>query len=290
MTQSSFAGFVKKSLAVTQLPRSNRQLTRDVHDAISTGDQDVLSCFALTTREGTTYPGQGIESVDFVKQLKSDGKNPGWLIHVEKFRELLSSRNSVKENAHVHVPTETVEATPDEFASSENSIDKPSSGRFDYVKLLERRIEQLESEKQQEIDRAEKEKERAERRESQLNAQLLVKDKQISAWDDLTQSLTKGLATGQLTPALSASPVQTSTSRTNKDVMQAVDVVIEEAFDKKPERTTKKSSSKKTTSKKPSKKAAPTKKKSDGKKGSRASGKKETKTNRWSIFDFFGNE
>jgi hypothetical protein len=37
---------------------------------------------------------------------------------------------------------------------------------------------------------------------AQLFAQLEVKDKQISAWDEIMQAMTKGLATGQLLPQL----------------------------------------------------------------------------------------
>jgi hypothetical protein len=61
--------------------------------------------------------------------------------------------------------------------------------------FLQERIRTLEQLNQQE-------KQRHDRIVDKLFEQLDVKDKQISAWDEVTQGLTKGLATGQLTPRL----------------------------------------------------------------------------------------
>ena len=64
--------------------------------------------------------------------------------------------------------------------------------------FLQERIRTLEQQNQQE-------KVRHDRIIEKLFAQLDVKDKQISAWDEVTQGLTKGLATGQLAPRLLSS-------------------------------------------------------------------------------------
>jgi len=66
----------------------------------------------------------------------------------------------------------------------------------DNVEYLKERILELEYEK--EVDRH-----RHTKFENKLWKEITVKNQQISSWDEVTQGITKGLATGQLTPQLS---------------------------------------------------------------------------------------
>jgi hypothetical protein len=85
----------------------------------------------------------------------------------------------------------------DDRRNREPTEHKASDGNYlpDDVEFLKERIRTLEREKLEESKRNEN-------RETMLFAQLAVKDKQISSWDELTQGIMKGLATGRLQPML----------------------------------------------------------------------------------------
>ncbi len=123
----------------------------------------------------------------------------------------------------------------------DNPAAKPDNMKLlpDDVAFLQDRIRTLEQEKREEVERNEK-------REAKLFAQLDVKDKQISAWDEITQGITKGLATGQITPNLltpsssgSADIAENQTRPTQQET--EIDAVID--VDEKPVRAKKRKGS-----------------------------------------------
>ena len=89
--------------------------------------------------------------------------------------------------------------------------------------FLKERIQTLEREKREEVERNEK-------REAKLFAELDVKNKQISAWDGITQGLTRALATGQIAPSLGTVSTGTeSKDAVPREAYEATDVVDGEA-------------------------------------------------------------
>ena len=83
-----------------------------------------------------------------------------------------------------------------------------------------------------------------------------MKDKQISAWDELTQGLTRGLATGQLVPSLLAGPSEPASDQTNGKTEKSESQPVQDAtvVQAPATSTRKKSAGKKRTKTKPKQK------------------------------------
>ena len=97
-------------------------------------------------------------------------------------------------------------------------------------------------------------------RETKLFEQLAVKDKQISAWDELTQGLTRGLATGQLVPSLLSGPPESVPERSAATATDSPSQPVQDGTvvkDSSPA-TWKKSSRKKRSKSKPKQKRSKT--------------------------------
>ena len=88
--------FVKKVVAEETIPRSGRQITRDISSAIRRRDLDVLSCFQLRTLDGQTTDAINIPEIAFVKKLGSDGRGPEWYVDLEKYCDLLDAKTRNK--------------------------------------------------------------------------------------------------------------------------------------------------------------------------------------------------
>ena len=188
--------------------RSKRALERDLEDAYVAGDEDVLAAFQLVTNDGVKRKAQKV-TTKLVEQLKKDGKNPTWFVSETWLASKYGRKGEAKPD-HLEDTDEDIEHSPKRSrlhkSDREDPDDRKQHGASkhadndgiylpDDTEFLKERIRMLEREKKDEQGRNEK-------REAKLFAQLEVKDKQISAWDEVTQGLTKALATGQITPTL----------------------------------------------------------------------------------------
>lgn len=187
-------GFVTRPKASKLFNRSQRQLERDLEEASRTGNHEVLENFLVVTKDGTRYSAQDI-TTDQIKELGKKGMVPTWYVDRSYLEREFGRKGSPKPSSQPQVGSHDFQA---ESVVEEGTDSRPSLPGD--VEFLKQRIEVLERERREENERNEK-------REAKLFAQLEVKDKQISAWDELTQGLTKGLATGQL---ISAPPTRTS--------------------------------------------------------------------------------
>jgi len=201
-------GYLTRPIASKSYNRSKRALERDLEDAYVPGDEDVLAAFQLVTNDGVRRKADKVTTA-LVEQLKKDGKNPTWFVS----ESWLASKYGRKGNAkpdHLDNTDQDIDPrstrtrvqksdgkAPDDRNRHGASKHADNDGVYlpDDIEFLKERIRILEREKKEQQERNEK-------REAKLFAQLEVKDKQISAWDEVTQGLTKALATGQLTPTL----------------------------------------------------------------------------------------
>jgi hypothetical protein len=205
-------GYVTRPTAAKLYYRSQRSLERDLEEAYKQHNLEVLSAFKLVTNDQP--PRNAIDvTTEMVESLKQNGNNPAWCISKSWLQQTFGERGSPRpKQRHKHSSTpDTQNVTEKEVkAATETTRAAESTGVSalpNDVDFLQERIRTLEREKQQEIDRNRE-------REAKLFEQLEVKDKQISAWDEITQGITKGLATGKLAPALSAA-LPTTTTQTN---------------------------------------------------------------------------
>lgn len=185
-------GFITRPKASKLYNRSQRQLGRDIEDAYLAGNYELLIHFKVITKDGTRYEARDITTAE-IKELSKQGMVPTWYVDQSFLEREFGQKGSPKPSSQ---PEPKFHEEPTK-RSDEKGTERNSSLPGD-VEFLKQRIEVLERERREETERNEK-------REAKLFAQLEVKDKQISAWDELTQGLTKGLATGQL---ISAPPNQ----------------------------------------------------------------------------------
>ena len=188
--------------------RSKRALERDLEDAYVAGDENVLAAFKLITNDDVIREAKNV-STELVQQLKMDGKNPTWCVSEAWLESTYGRKGESKreqsQNTDGHTEEEFRRTKPNgtkrTFADEREGTNDPGHDTIDNMYLpddtefLKERIRTLEREKMDEIKRHEK-------RESKLFQQLEVKDKQISAWDEVAQGITKGLATGQIVSTL----------------------------------------------------------------------------------------
>ena len=136
--------FVKKVIAEETIPRSGRQITRDISSAIRRRDLDLLSCFQLRTLDAQTTDAINIPEIAFVKKLGSDGRGPEWYVDLEKYCDLLAAKTRNKKpriatqdqrtappeiQANPRQPTDTPEAS--------SSADKPADSDKYLTALIE---------------------------------------------------------------------------------------------------------------------------------------------------------
>jgi hypothetical protein len=214
-------GFLTRPEAAKTYNRSQRALERDLDKAITSQDQDQLIHWKLITKEGQVRDGGDVD-IGFVKQLVIDGMTPAWCVAEAYLSEHYGRRGSPKPQERKRevsneFPEQAAESVQHKAANEQDADSLPHA-----VSFLRERIRTLEREKQQEIERHDK-------YVAQLFAQLEVKDKQISAWDEITQAMTKGLATGQLLPRLqtgrSARAPSNDTVPVNADQAAASDMI-----------------------------------------------------------------
>lgn len=199
-------GYVTRPEAARAYNRSQRALERDVTDALARQDATILAHWKLVTKDGTILDPINVTTKQ-VDQLVAEGMVPTWCVE-EAWLEDKYGRKGSSPRRRTEPPIG--DQQPPSVASSrspgrnvtgegESEIPKTSASLPDDMEFLKERIRILEREKVEDAARNEK-------REAKLFEQLAVKDRQISAWDEVTQGLTKALATGQLTPTLLTAP------------------------------------------------------------------------------------
>jgi hypothetical protein len=195
-------GFLTRPEAAKVYNRSQRALERDLEKALALQDQDSLTHWKLVTKGGEVQDALGM-STEQVDQLVAAGMVPTWCVSEVWLEETYAKKGSPKPGARSSHETKF---SPGERQEKElGSQDVSGGGGEDKrslsndVEFLMERIRNLEREKREEA-------ERNERREAKLFTELDVKNKQIAAWDEISQGLTKALATGRITPMLPVGP------------------------------------------------------------------------------------
>ncbi|MBT6154956.1 MAG: hypothetical protein HOH82_09760 [Planctomycetaceae bacterium] len=203
------AGCLTRPEAAKLFNRSQRALERDLNLALSMQDADVLDHWRLVTKDGEVRQAADVVTND-VKQLVTDGMTPTWYIKEEWLEQEYGRKGTPK-------PSKSQESSGPSHHSTQQAEDSGSSSDTTPIPTIEpplhgdiaflhERIRTLEREKKDEAQRSDS-------REAKLFEQLAVKDRQISAWDEVTQGLTRGLATGQLVPSLLTGPSPTTPAR-----------------------------------------------------------------------------
>lgn len=193
------SGYLTRAEASKLYNRSQRALERDLDVALVTEDAESLRHWKLVTKDRQIREGQQV-STELVKQLFGEGMTPTWCVEGDYLEQRFGRKGDPKPPSRNSTPpAEPLPPTDDDQPEPRPA---PQTTRdFNDTDFFKERISALELEKQQE-------RERHDRIVAKLFEQLEVKDKQISAWDEVTQGLTRGLATGQLTPSvLLAKPV-----------------------------------------------------------------------------------
>jgi hypothetical protein len=181
------AGFLTRPEAARQFNRSQRALERDLNVALAIKDDASLVHWKLFTKDGIVRDGENV-TAEIVKELVDTGMAPAWCI-AEFFlqetygrkgeprpsRSFMDADHNARAALSASQPSKSVEAIADDTA---------------YLKQIIRTLEQKQDQERARYDQI----------VEKLFEQLDVKDRQISAWDEVTQGLTKALATGQLKP------------------------------------------------------------------------------------------
>jgi hypothetical protein len=194
-------GFLTRPEAAKLYNRSQRALERELDPALAMHDEEILIHWKLLTKDGKVQEASEV-TTEIVKQLVADGMTPTWCVEGSWLEEKYGRKGEPRPQTKVEPPASNRSPT------SQNRTDPAPAGQTSergeashYLQreneFLKERIRSLEHEKQEELKRNEK-------REAKLFEQLEVKDRQISAWDELTQGITKALATGQIAPSLTA--------------------------------------------------------------------------------------
>lgn len=210
-------GCLTRPEAAKQFNRSQRALERDLNLAVSVGDAAVLDHWFLVTKDGALRRGADVET-DEVKKLVTDGMTPTWYVE-ELWLDQEYGRKGIDQPSPVSSsPLPASGPEPTESEQSPDSTPEPPRAApcsTDIEFLLER-IRGLEREKREEATRAEN-------REARLFDQLAVKDRQINSWDEITQGLTRGLATGQL---VLKTATETAPDRSTTDAVRSTSASV----------------------------------------------------------------
>lgn len=184
------AGYLTRPEAARRYNRSQRALERDLNVALTIHDEESLSHWKLVTHDGKVRDGAAV-TVEIVKDLVNDGMTPAWCIAEwyleQKYGRKGEPRPAVREEMLQHVSADS-ERRPESDRKAAASEQFPNDAAF-----LKELVRTMQSEKQEE-------RERHDRIVAKLFGELDVKNRQISAWDEVTQGLTKALATGQIAP------------------------------------------------------------------------------------------
>ena len=218
-------GCLTRPEAAKRFNRSQRALERDLNLAVSIRDADVLDHWYLVTKDGDLRGAAEVETED-VKQLVADGMTPTWYVEElwleQEYGRKGTAAPRLSPERDIEPLSQPASEPPDPNRPPDTTPDLPQDGLLSAdTEFLRERIRTLEREKQEEAVRAEN-------REARLFEQLAVKDRQINSWDEITQGLTRGLATGQLvlkTPAQPASVRSRQDAGKESGPVQAATVV-----------------------------------------------------------------
>jgi len=186
------AGYVTRSEAPKKYNRSQRALERDLDVALAIQDQELLSYWKLITKDGVVRDGRDV-TLEIVKELVANGMAPAWCVAQSFLEAKYGRKGAPRPSALAQQPAESIPAESAKESQSPKLSRASNDSEPGETALLKRIIQNLEHEKEQE-------RKRHDQIVAKLFQQLDVKDKQISAWDEVTQGLTKALATGQITP------------------------------------------------------------------------------------------
>ena len=188
-------GYITKQQVAHLFPVSERTVQRYISNQVRTQNNEALSNLALVTDDGW-HPGTEVTS-ELIGEVNRAGQKPRWYIR-PSFAETLFGEKPDAQPFESPPPNATRPPTgsPVHGPSLEAEEGSPHRSSEPTSGFLMERITTLERQMREE-------RERHDQLVAKLFAQLEVKDNQISAWDDVTQGLTKALATGQLAPDFS---------------------------------------------------------------------------------------
>jgi hypothetical protein len=181
------AGFLTRPEAARQFNRSQRALERDLNVALAIKDDASLVHWKLFTKDGVVRDGENV-TAEIVKELVDTGMAPAWCIAEFFLQETYGRRGEPRPSRSFMDADRNSRAAPS--ASQPSKSVEAIADDTAYLKQVIRTLEQKQDQERARYDQI----------VEKLFEQLDVKDRQISAWDEVTQGLTKALATGQLKP------------------------------------------------------------------------------------------
>ena len=185
-------GYLTRPEAAKKYNRSQRALERDLDVALAIQDHELLSQWKLVTKDGTVRRGEDV-TLKMVKELVAGGMAPAWCIAESFLEEKYGRKGTPRPTTLSQLPSESISPESTREPKRQKSPQARTHPLPEETAFLRGAIQSLEREKEQE-------RQRHDQIVTKLFQQLDVKDKQISAWDEVTQGLTKALATGQITP------------------------------------------------------------------------------------------
>jgi len=218
------SGYYTRPRAAELFNRSQRSLERDLDLAQLAKDTNVLQNYKLITKDGQLREGT-VVTTEEVNKLVEEGESPVWIVNGNYLEREFGRKGSPKpgrsqqasdaNRSESNSDQPIIESDSSTSVQSEQASDSQSQSLPNDIDLLKRYINRLE-------EQFKSERERHDRYVEVLFDQLTVKDKQISAWDELTMGISKGLATGQLTPASAADTTTNAGESSSPKFVEAV--------------------------------------------------------------------
>jgi len=208
-------GFSTRPKASKLFNRSERQLERDLVDALFLKDAEVLSHWVLVTKDDVVREGINVERGD-AQKLTDEGMVPTWGVEGMYLEEKYGRKGQPKPTPSIEPPPDTSAAPENDVASESDENPSPTPEPTqqqrvpvedaplpDDMRYLKYRVLTLEAEQRSEKVRHEKEMERERQRSDTVRDKLFdeldVKNDQIEAWDTVMQDIIERIAKGEIT-------------------------------------------------------------------------------------------
>ena len=105
MTSANLAGFLNKKEIESNYGRSYRSLTRDITQAVKSGDASILQHLKLVTEDDTVREGSDV-TLDMIQDLSNNGLRPMWLAEETWVAEWCARRSSARQDDATSIQSE----------------------------------------------------------------------------------------------------------------------------------------------------------------------------------------